>query len=312
MTEAIAYLNGEFVPVSQASLHVFDLGVVGGMSVTEMVRTFHHKPFCLDEHLRRLLQSLNIVGFDLGMTLAELKAVCEQVVSENARLIPTHHDLGLIVFVTAGQNLTYLGHAGRDLARQTTVCVHTFPLPFELWAEKYGTGIHLVTVGTRSIPDDVIDTRIKHRSRLHWHLADREAKRVDAAAMAILCDHEGHLTETATGNLCLVDSESIFTPAKHVLEGISRSFVDELAASVPLIFAQQGQVTVDDLVNADEAFITSTPTCLLPVTKFNSQPISDGRPGSVFRKLIDAWSQVVGLDIVEQMRRGAMDRQSAS
>ena len=312
MTEPIAYLNGAYVLISQASLHVFDLGVVGGASVSEMVRTFRHMPFRLNQHLARLEQSLELVGFESGLTIAELKAICERVVSENAKLIPAHHDLGLIVFVTAGQNLTYLGHAGRDLARRATVCVHTFPLPFELWAEKYETGIHLVTVNTRSIPDDVIAPTIKHRSRLHWHLANREAKRIDPAAMAVLTDHEGYLTETATGNLCLVDSETIFTPANHVLEGISRSCLDELAASLPMIFAQQGRITADDLANADEAFLTSTPTCLLPVTKFNGQPIGSGWPGPIFRKLIDAWSQAVGVDIVEQMQRGALDRQSSS
>lgn len=312
MTEQIVYLNGEYVPISQASLHIFDLGVVGGASVSEMVRTFRHAPFRLDEHLARLKRSLEIVGFEPGVTMAELKSICERIVSENAKLIPAHHDLGLIVFVTAGQNLTYLGHAGRDLARRGTVCVHTFPLPFELWAEKYESGVHLLTVKTHSIPDDVIAPTIKHRSRLHWHLADREAKRIDPAAMAVLTDHEGYLTETATGNLCLVDSETIVTPSSHVLEGISRSCLDELAASLPMIFAQQGRITADDLADADEAFLTSTPTCLLPVTKFNDQPIGSGRPGPVFRKLIDAWSQVVGVDIVEQMRRGAMDRQSTS
>ena len=310
--EPTAHLNGQYVPISQASLHVFDLGVVGGASVSEMVRTFRHVPFRLDEHLARLEQSLEIVGFELGLAMAELKAVCERIVSENAKLIPAHHDLGLIVFVTAGQNLTYLGHAGLDLARRATVCVHTFPLPFELWVEQYETGIHLVTVGTHSIPDDVISPTIKHRSRLHWHLADREAKRVDPVAMAVLEDHEGYLTETATGNLCLVDSETIVSPANHVLEGISRSCLDELAASLPMTFAQRGRITADDLANADEALLTSTPTCLLPVTKFNGQPIGSGQPGPIFRKLIDAWSQAVGLDIVEQMQRGALDRQSAS
>lgn len=312
MTEPIAYLNGEYVPITKASLHVFDLGVVGGASVNEMVRTFRYVPFRLDQHLARLKRSLEIVGVELELTMVELKAICERVVSENAKLIPAYHDLGLIVFVTAGQNLTYLGHAGRGLARRATVCVHTFPLPFELWAEKYETGIHLVTVSTRSIPDDVIASTVKHRSRLHWHLADREAKRIESAAMAVLTDHEGYLTETATGNLCLVEGETIFSPASHVLEGISRECLNELAASLPMIYEQQGRVTTDDLAGADEAFLTSTPTCLLPVTKFNGQPIGSGRPGPVFRKLIDAWSQAVGLDIVEQMQRGAMDRQSAS
>ena len=307
MTTPMAYLNGEFLPVSEASLHVFDLGIAGGVSVTEMVRTFCHVPFRLDQHLDRLAWSLNRVGFETGRTTGELRAVCEQVVAENAKLIPDHHDLGLIVFVTAGQNPTYVGRSADPLASQPTVCVHTFPLPFELWADTYDTGVHLVTVPTRSIPDDVIDPRIKHRSRLHWHLAAREAKQVDPIAMAILSDGDGQLTETATGNLCAVDGATIITPAAHVLDGISRDYVAELAASLGIGFVHAA-VTAGDLSLADEAFLTSTPHCLLPVTRFNHAPIGSGRPGPVFRQLIDAWSSAVGLDIIEQMRHGAADR----
>ncbi len=311
MTTPIAYLNGEFVPVSEAKLHVFDLGIVGGVSITEMARTFRHVPFRLDQHLERLTRSLNGVGFEPGLTTGELRAICEQVVTENAELIPHHHDLGLIVFVTAGLNTTYVGRNAAPKASQSTVCVHTFPLPFELWAEMYDSGMHLVTVPTRSIPDDVIDPRIKHRSRLHWHLAAREAEQVDPGAMAILADGDGHLTESATGNLCAVDGATIITPAAHVLDGISREYVAELSASLGIGFVHAA-VTAEDLSLADEAFLTSTPHCLLPVTRFNHAPIGSGRPGPVFRQLIDAWSNAVGVDIIEQMRHGAADRRSES
>lgn len=307
MTEPLAYLNGEYLPISRASLHVFDLGVVGGASVTEMVRTFGHTLFRFEEHLARLEQSLANVGFEPGLTMAELKAIGERVVAENARLISAQHDLGLIVFITAGQNLTYLGHARRDLARKATVCVHTFPLPFELWAEKYQSGLSLVTVPTRSIPDDVLDPRIKHRSRLHWHIAEREARQIDATASAVLTDHEGHLTETAAGNVWFVRGNTLFTPSRHILEGVSRGVVLELAGGAGLT-TNIGDYGAMELAAADEAFVTSTPTCLLPVTKFNGRPIGNGQPGPVFQQLIDRWNCLVGLDIAEQMQRGAADR----
>lgn len=310
MTQPIAYLNGQFVPIDQARLHVFDLGIVGGVAVTEMARTFAHVPFRLDQHLKRLGRSLDAVGFDTGQTVSELRSICERVVGENAKLIPRHHDLGLIVFVTAGQNSTYVGRS-TPLGKGSTVCVHSFPLPFELWAESYDLGLHLVGVQTRSIPDDVIDTRIKHRSRLHWHIAANEARRIDPAAMAILSDGEGHLTETATGNLCVVDGTTIITPKAHVLEGVSRDYVAELAAADGIEFVH-ADLTADELSRADEAFITSTPHCLLPVTRFNSQLIGDGRPGPVFRQLIDAWSKSVGVAIIDQMRQGSRDRTSTS
>jgi branched-chain amino acid aminotransferase len=309
MSTPIAYLNGSFIPESAARLPVSDLGIVGGMSVTEMVRTFRHQPFRLDEHLARLMTSLDYVGFPISLDMEGLRRVCDEVVATNAALIPDHHDLGLIVFVTAGLNRTYLGRAAAQAG--STVCVHTFPLPFELWSDLYDTGLHLVTVPTRGIPDEVIDPRVKHRSRLHWHLASREAHQVDPAAMAILTDLDGNLTETATGNLCAVDGTTIVTPAAHVLEGVSREFLVELAGSLGLSVVHAA-LTPGDLAHADEAFLTSTPHCLLPVTQFNCSPIGSGKPGPVFQKLIEAWSQVVKVNIREQMRQGAADRAEAS
>ncbi len=304
MTTPIAYLNGRFVPIDEAQLHVFDLGIVGGTSVTEMVRTFRHIPFRLDDHLDRLAVSLQRVGIDPGLAWSEFREISEQVVSTNARLIPDHHDLGLILFVTAGLNPTYVGRGG---AGRPTVCVHTFPLPFELWAETYDSGLHLVTVSTRSIPDNVIDPRIKHRSRLHWHLAGREARQIDPHAMAILSDDAGNLTETATGNLCVVEGNRIITPPTHVLEGVSRNYITELATELGYEFIYK-PVTPDDLSRAPEAFLTSTPHCLLPVTHFNRMPIGSGRPGPAFQRFIAAWGDNVGVNIVEQMRIGAAER----
>ncbi|MEI8021648.1 MAG: aminotransferase class IV [Schlesneria sp.] len=272
-----------------------------------MTRTFRHVPFRLNEHLDRLEQSLKLVNIDPRLSREELVSICETVVSQNQRLIPADHDLGLIIFVTAGQNLTYLGLGELSRARTPSVCVHTFPLPFELWAERYETGLHLVTTSIGSLPDDVIDSRIKHRSRMHWHLADIQAKKVDPSAMAVLIDQDGFLTETATGNICVVEGGTIVTPSQHVLHGISRDAVADIATSLGLTFAT-GRVTPDDLTRASEAFLTSTPHCMLPVTRFNNRPIGQGVPGPVFQQLIAAWNNLVGLDIVGQMRAGAKSR----
>ena len=307
MTEPIAYLNGKFLPISKAALSVFDLGIVAGASVTEMTRTFRHVPFRLNDHLDRLEQSLKLVHIDPRLSREELVSICERVVSENKHLIPADHDLGLIIFVTAGQNLTYLGLSELSRARTPSVCVHSFPLPFELWAERYETGLHLVTTSIGSLPDDVIDSRIKHRSRMHWHLADIQAKRVDPSAMTVLLDQDGFLTETATGNICVVEGGTIVTPSQHVLHGISRDVVADLAASLGLTFAT-ARVKPDELARASEAFLTSTPHCMLPVTRFNNNPIGQGTPGPVFQQLISAWSNLVGLDIIGQMRDGAKSR----
>jgi len=308
MTEPIAYLDGQLVPISQARVSVFDLGLVQGASVTEMVRTFGHRPFRLEDHLARLRRSLNAVRFEPVPSTNEFRAIVEQVLAHNEHLLPAGHDWGIVLFVTAGLNRTYVGAAGSERAEAPTVCVHTFPLPFELWARKLELGQHLVTPATRHLPPDSLDPRIKHRSRLHWYLADREARSLDPQAGALLLDHDGFITETSSGNFFIVRDDELLTPTeRRTLPGVSQKVVAELAVHLGLGY-RAVDLRVYDVRNADEAFTSSTPYCLLPVTRLNGVPIGDGRPGPVFGRLLEAWSDLVGLNVAEQIRTGAAQR----
>lgn len=302
MTEPIAYLNGRFVPVSQAGLHVFDLGVVGGVAVSEMLRTFRHQPFRVDEHLMRLQQSLDLTGLSSRLPMTELQEVLQQVVRHNTGLISLDDDLGIIVAITAGLNPTYVG---RDAAQQAgpSVIMHTFPLPYPTWAAKYDTGVELAVSRVPALPNEVVDRRIKSRSRLHWTLADRDVRTRFPQATALLLDADGSVTETAASNLCIVKDHVLKSPSiGTTLEGVSLTVLYELAAAQSLD-CERGRLTIDDLRTADEVLLTSTPTCLLPATKLDGQPIGSGRPGPMYRDLLAAWSELVEVDIRDQMQR---------
>lgn len=311
MTEPIASMNGRIVPFSAAAVPVTDLGVVAGATVTEMIRTFCHTPFRLSEHLDRLQQSLNLCDFpdDIeGADRTSLEKTVSEVVQHNAGLIPANHDLGIIIFVTAGQNLTYLGAAGHDRITEGTVCVHTFPLPFELWASKQKEGQHLATVNIKSIPNTAVPAQAKHRNRLHWFRADKQARGNFPSASALLTTSDGAITETSAGNFLIVRDRTISTPPSElVLGGISMQVVRELAANLGYEWREES-LNVDQLRDADEALTSSTGYCLLPVTKLNDQLIGNGQPGPVFLELISAWSDLVGVDIVRQAAEAAQER----
>lgn len=306
--EPLAWLNGQFISWSQAKLPVTDLGVVHGAAVTEMTRSFGQQWFRLDDHLRRLETSLTSTGWSIPYSLPELSIVAAKLLAHNAALLPAGHELGLIHFVTAGQNLTYLGAARREECRRPTVCCHTFPLPCELWADKYSSGQHLLIPSIRQIPVECLSPTIKHRSRLHWLLADAQVRERDPQATAILLDGKGDLTETSAGNFFLVKDNTILTPRpKSILGGISRYVVFQLAEElgIPLNVAD---IQPLELRRASEAFTSSTPYCLLPVTRFEGQPVGDGRPGPIFDRLLQAWGQRVGCDIAGQMATIARER----
>jgi branched-subunit amino acid aminotransferase/4-amino-4-deoxychorismate lyase len=310
MPEPLAYLNGRICPISQTALSIFDMGLVMGASITEMARTFEHKCFRLREHIDRLYRSLRFVGFEIDLSREALADLAHELVEHKARLVPAHHDLGVSVFVTAGTSPTYTGLAGLATARKPTICVHTFPLPFELWAEKYSAGQHLVVPSIRHMPPECLDPKIKSRSRMHWYLADEQARLVDPAASALLLDRGDNVTETSTANFFIVREQAILTPTpRNTLQGISQLVVAELAAHLELDY-QECDFQVYDVINAEEAFTSSTPYCILPVTRVNQKAVGQGVPGPVYRSLLRAWSQMTGVEIDEQMRRGAAERKT--
>lgn len=300
MSEPLVFLNGKLIPASQASLKIYDAGIVLGATVTEMTRTFRHQPFRLEDHVARLFRSLKYVRLDIGMTQEQLVSASRELLANNTKLIASDDELGLIHFVTAGEYGSYVAVPGTPVRTGPTVCAHTFPMPFALWAERMKSGAHVVTPSIRHVPPQCYDPKMKYRSRMHYFLADQEARLVDPQALALLLDLDGNVTETSGANFLIVENGTIVSPTlRNTLPGISRATVIELAEKLGIPFVER-DIQVHSVMNADEAFLASTPYCLCPVTKINGVAIGDGQPGVVYRRLMSAWDDLVGLDIAGQ------------
>jgi branched-subunit amino acid aminotransferase/4-amino-4-deoxychorismate lyase len=302
MSEPQAYLNGRFVPASQAVVPVTDGGFVQGTTVAEQMRTFGGKLFRLEAHLERLFHSLSIVQVDPALALERFAEIADQLVERNYKLLAPGDDLGLALAVTPGP----YGAMVAGSAAEPTVCLHTFPLRFGVWAEKYETGQALATTDVAQVPEDCWPSELKCRSRMHYYLADRQAAARHPGSRAVMLDREGFVTETTTANLLVVDKTAgLLTPPRHkILPGISMAVLLELAAAEGMTSAER-DLRPDDVLAADEVFLTSTSPCIQPVATLNGQPIGGGKPGPTFARLIEAWSQLVGLDIMAQAKRFA-------
>lgn len=314
MDEPQAFLNGRWISASAAAVPVGDAGFVLGATVAEQLRTFAGRLFRLKDHLARLEQSLQTVGVDPGMTVDQLAQVAREIVARNHRLLAAGDDLGLSVFVTPGCYPAYSrlrrseGSAPcpSDQGAGPTVCLHTYPLPFRLWAEKYRWGEALVTTEVEQVSPRCWPPGLKCRSRMHYYLADRRAAASEAGARALLLDQQGFVTETSTANVLVVSPGEglISPPSEKILRGISLSVVVELADKLGISTTQRS-LTPKEVASADEVLLTSTPVCLLPVTRLNGQPVGRGRPGEVFARLLAAWNELVGMDIAGQAGRFA-------
>ncbi len=303
MTEAVAYLNGKIVPASHAVIPVTDAGFVLGVTVAEQLRTFGGKLFRVEKHLARLAHSLEIVGVDPGMPLTELGHSAEDLAARNHGLLHPADDLALAMFITPGPYASFGTVAPRS---GPTVCIHTYPLPFHLWHDKYAGGQSLVVTDVIQVPSACWPVELKCRSRMHYYLADKRARDIEPGARALLLDASGQAGEASTANMVIYRAgEGLVSPPKEViLPGVSMGVLEELAASLNIPFVRR-RLEVAEVAAADEVLLCSTSPCVWPVTRFNGSPVADGRCGPIARRLLAAWSELVGVDIAAQAARFA-------
>jgi branched-subunit amino acid aminotransferase/4-amino-4-deoxychorismate lyase len=296
MRELSVYFSGEWIPSAELRIPADDAGFLLGATVTERLRTFRGEVFRMDEHLRRLRRSLEIVGLETGSIIDQVATAIPEFLHRNHDQIEPDDDWSVIVFATPG-----VAGSGRP-----TVCVHGYPLPFKSWASLYETGLPVVISSIRQVPPDCWPPELKCRSRMHFYLADREAATRKPGARAVLLDQDGFVAEATTANVVIFrEGEGLVSPPHdHILFGVSLGVVQELAAKIKVPFVTR-RVTVDEFCSAGEAFITSTSICALPIIECDGKKIGDGRPGPIFRRLLAAWNELVGIDVADQARRYA-------
>lgn len=297
MSKPLAFINGELLPEDEAQLSFFDTGFVLGVTISEQMRTFHGELFRLDDHLDRMGKSLEYLEIQIGLTRDELASKARELTTHNHRLLKDGNDLGLVLFATPGPYRTI----ARTLNQVPTVGMHTYPLPFGLWADRYKLGQSVFVSSVQQVPAECWPRNIKCRSRLHYHLADREARKLDPQSRAILVDENNCILEATTANIVIYDkSEGFVVPPKEkILPGISLQMVKQLARDLNIRFSDR-DIPHQELVGADEVMLTSTPWCLLPVVQVDSTIIGKGIPGPIYRRLLSAWSEAVGVNISAQ------------
>ena len=303
MPRPVAYLNGQIVDAQAAVIPATDAGFVLGVTVAEQLRTFGGKLFRLDRHLQRLSHSLEIVGIDPGVPLAELGRVAEEMAARNHRLLDPDDDLGLSIFVTPGPYATFDTVAPRS---GPTVGIHTYPLPFHLWHDKYEAGQSLVVTDVMQVPSACWPAELKCRSRMHYFLADKKARQVEPGARALLLDASGQVVEASTANVLIFRANEglISPPREAILPGVSVAVLAELAAGMKIPFVHR-RLDPADIAAAGEVMLCSTSPCVWPVTRFSGQPIGNGRCGPVVKELLKKWSQLFGVEVAAQAARFA-------
>ena len=276
--ERKVYFNGKFVPESEAKVSIYDSSLMFGDMVFEMTRSFNKKHFKLKEHIDRLFLGLKILRINIDKTKKELEEICEETAKINEESFEKDDEHRLMIDVSRGILGIYEDVVG--VSSGTNLIVADFPLKWTVkgMGQLFDKGINMVITPQRVIPSHLMEPKIKNRSRLFYLNANIEASLYKGENnWALMLDTDGFIAEGSGDNFFIVKNNQIISPeGRNMLRGISRSYVmNDLSKKLGLQVIEKN-IEPYDVYDADEAFITGTPFCMLPVTSLNHIKIEEG------------------------------------
>ena len=290
--DGVAFLDGQYLPMSQAKISVLDWGFLHSDATYDTVHVWDGRFFRLDLHLDRFFGGLE----KLRMTIPfDRDGVAE--ILHNCVALSGHGAAYVEMLCTRGASPTF----SRD-PRQAVNRFMAFAIPFGSVAnaEQLRRGLHVAISDKVRIPPASIDSSIKN-----YHWLDLVQGLYDAydrgAETALILDFNGNVAEGPGFNVFRVKDGRLSTPAVGVLPGITRRTVFDLCAEIGLA-ATAEEVSVAALKGADEVFITSTAGGIMPVTTIDGAPVADGKVGAITERLMalywkrhedPAWSSAV-------------------
>ena len=304
MSGRVVYFNGKLVPESEARISIYDSALMFGDMVFEMTRSFRKRQFKLREHLERLYAGLKILRIPIAMTMEEMEAAVDKTVAANDPLFEASDEHRIMIDVSRGLLGIYQDNVA--IPKGPNVIIADFPLRWTVagMGRLFDTGINAVIPSQRALPAALLDPKIKNRSRLHYLMANIEVSQAQGEDnWALLLDPDGFIAEGTGDNFFIVKDGALISPqGRNILRGISRAYVMEELAPALGLDVIEANIEPYDVYTADEAFMTGTPFCMLPVTRLNALAIGEGEVGPVFNKLLGAWGEAVGVDIAKQIK----------
>lgn len=281
--ENVFYVNGEWLPQSQAKISVLDFGLAYGDGVFEGIAIYEGKIFKLDEHLDRLLNSMRFVKIQPPATKEELKKLAIEFVRRN-KLVNAHFK----IMITRGQ--AYI-----TMAKADKPSLIVFGVPVKTFNQEKTDGIRLKTSCLRKPPPECLDARVKTLNYMNSILNKLDAYAFGADD-ALVLDVQGFVAEAPAGNFFIVKNGIIKTPSPYnVLQGITRSTLIELARTAGYTVLEEN-MTLYDVYSADEAFICGTLLEIAPVAEVDGRAIGTTTRGPVTKRLQQLFRELTHRD----------------
>jgi branched-chain amino acid aminotransferase len=281
--ELTIFLDGKFVPESEAKVSVFDHGLLYGDGIFEGIRFYNGRVFRLEEHHDRLWDSARSICLDIPMTRGEMTEALLETIRRN--------DLreGYIrQIVTRG--VGNLGLNPTQCKRPSVIIIATTIALYP--KEVCEKGLTVITCATRRTGAAALNPAVKSLNYLNNVMARIEAN-LAGADEALMLNENGNVAECTADNVFIIKKGQIFTPpiSAGALRGITRSVVFEVAAELGIKIAET-DVTRHDVFIADECFLTGTAAEVIPVVKADGRTIGTGKPGSITMRIIERFREM--------------------
>ncbi|OAH54367.1 amino acid aminotransferase [Domibacillus aminovorans] len=263
---AMGYLNGKFINSSDPVLPIDERGHQFGDGVYEFIRVYNGRPFMMHQHMERLFKSSEAIRLNIGKTVKDIIAIVEDLIERSGQA-------NCDVYMQVTRGIAPRDHLFPNVEASISMTVK----PFKLISDD----IRKVGATVKLLPDERWQNCwIKSLNLLPNILAKQAAFEVGALEAVLVRD--GFITEGSSSNFFIVKNGEILTaPAtNHILHGITRIAVKEIAMELGITLKEQA-FTPDELLAADEAFLSSTGLEILPVTEVDEQKIGNGCPGTV-------------------------------
>jgi D-alanine transaminase len=276
----IGFVNGWFTPLDEATVSVEDRGFQFGDGIYEVIRTYHGEPFQLDAHLARLERSAKAIELSLPWSVQQWATHVRDGITRSGYAESK-------VYLQLTRGAAPRDHVFPAAAKPTAVMTVREMKPLDPILQA--SGVSVMTM------DDWRWGRcdIKSVNLLPNIMARQKAKQ--AGAFEAVFIRNGQVTEGAVSNAMMVKAGRVFTApeGEQILSGVTRTIVLELARKEGLP-VEERFVTLDELLRADEIFLTGTTVEVLPVIRVDGKPIGSGKPGPVTLKLQAAFQRLVG------------------
>lgn len=275
-----------WVLLKRVGVGVNDIGFRQSVVAVERLRTYNGRILELRQHLIRYRRTIDFLGIDIDLDETTIHDRIFELIDRNRFWCDNEKEFGITIISTPGDLIS-------DCESSATQIVHLNPLDHRKIEQHRSQGQPLVVTSVKQPPAECWPRDIKVRSRLHYYLADRQARQFASDGIGVLIDDDGSITETSVANLAIVvNSEIVSPPSEQVLPGVTQDLAQRIAASLGLRWRYE-TIYPAELRSADEVILMGTDGGIWFANRVDGHPIHNNRPGEIYQRILMGFDHYV-------------------